>query len=145
MTPSRTHFRLLLAIQVALMLASMAAGWSDPSPAFTLALEAEPDPLRDADPLLLIAMLCVLVTFMVASLAGLFAFRAWGRSLAWWSTVASLAAYPFLGVTVLSPVEGLLSEASSMSWGALLVLAYFSPLSREFLPARRGEQNGAAN
>lgn len=68
----------------------------------------------------------------VVGLVGLFRFRPWGRSISLYSTLAGLAVYPFLGNSLSSAWEDVFYESSMMLWGAILALAYYSPVSARF-------------
>ena len=63
---------------------------------------------------------------MLASL-GLFLFLAWGRWLFLAATVAAIASVSFAGVSVASPLDGLVGFLAALVDGAILGLAFFSP------------------
>jgi hypothetical protein len=67
---------------------------------------------------------------------GLFFFKKWARAGALYSTVMSLCLYPFFGVSVMSGWAVALDEASMVLWGAVLAIAYFSPLQSQFISSR---------
>ena len=71
----------------------------------------------------------VLVIFaaLLSSIVGLYRFKRWARPLALWTLAAEFVIYPFLGPTLESALENTFMFASSLSWGAVLALAYFSP------------------
>lgn len=75
--------------------------------------------------------LVVLVGLLV-SVVGLLLFRRWARTLAFATTLASMATLPLIGVTVQSGWESPLLELSAVSWGAVLACAYWSPLAVRF-------------
>lgn len=63
---------------------------------------------------------------------GLFRFKAWARSLALYSTLASTFVHAFLGLSLSSGLTSMLYEGSAMLWGAILALSYFSAVSARF-------------
>jgi hypothetical protein len=69
----------------------------------------------------------------LVSTVGLLFFKGWARTLSLYSTVFSLGLYPFLGPALTSGWSSALSEASFMIWGAVLALAYYSPLADRFM------------
>ena len=62
-------------------------------------------------------------------LVGLFLLRSWGRSVSLYSTGAGLLLYLFSGPELLSPLESVLFEVSTLLWGAVLALSYYSPIA----------------
>ncbi|MCK4207587.1 hypothetical protein J3U99_22830 [Brucella pituitosa] len=73
-----------------------------------------------------------LVAIIVPPVA-LFFFRKWGRWFGLCATVAMLVAVPFLGPSLTSGFGTAVSQLSAMLWGSILTLAYFSPVSSDFL------------
>ena len=71
---------------------------------------------------------------LVASSVGLYLFRSWGRPLAVGTTLAGVALLPFAGAVADSGLASAMAELSSMLWGAVLAVAYFSSLSKNFKP-----------
>ncbi|MBI4998559.1 MAG: hypothetical protein HZC22_17025 [Rhodocyclales bacterium] len=101
----------------------------------------EKDPPFDPDPEHLWLWVAMLVPWLVASVAstiGLFLFRHWARPLALVVAVFDLGISPLFGPELSSAWSSALQEASFLSWGAVLALSYFSPLSQRFArqPAR---------
>lgn len=70
---------------------------------------------------------------MLVSIIGLFLFRGWGRTLAVVVSVINIGSMPFIGPNWFSGLAYALFELSAMSWGAVLALAYFSPISQRFV------------
>ncbi len=68
----------------------------------------------------------------IAGIVGLLLFRPWGRRMSLVATAVLLVTYPFLGVVVASAPASTAYERSSMLWGAVLAMAYFSPLGARF-------------
>lgn len=79
-----------------------------------------------------ITLLLGFLVAVVTGLVGLFKYKAWGRTLSLYTTVAGLAAWPFLGSSLSSGLEASLNEAATLTWGAILALSYFSPVSERF-------------
>jgi len=70
----------------------------------------------------------------LVGLVGLFRFKAWGRTVSLYATPAALVVEACAGATLSSGVENALLGAASMLWGAVLALAYFSPVRSRFGP-----------
>ncbi|CAN5164197.1 hypothetical protein BH11PSE11_BH11PSE11_17990 [soil metagenome] len=68
----------------------------------------------------------------LAGIAGLLFFKRWARSVCLWTTALGFCLYPLLGTQVSSGLAAGLSEVSFTLWGAVLALAYCSPLSERF-------------
>lgn len=96
--------------------------------AFVQAQEAQ-DSLLSTPSVLLGGMgALVLLVIGVASTVGLYQFRPWAPRLAVIATVLALLLAPLLGASACSGYAMALHEMSSMLWGAVVALAYFSPL-----------------
>lgn len=131
MTDNR--FRTFLWIYVALTVAAIAATVFSPhSEALQIAADRESTPWLSAHASASIAVYAVLVVAWLVGLVGLFRFKSWGRSLSLYSTVASLLAYPLMGSSVSWGAESSFYESSTLLWGAILAIAYFSPVSARF-------------
>ncbi len=72
----------------------------------------------------------------IASTLGLFLFRPWAPRLAIVITILALFISPLLGIRVVSGWQEVLSSVSTTLWGAILALAYFSPLKGCFVATR---------
>lgn len=70
---------------------------------------------------------------VLASTIGLLFFKPWARPMALYSTLFGFISYSFLSPELSSPVASALTEASAMTWGAILALAYYSPLRENFI------------
>jgi hypothetical protein len=141
-----TQFRALLVFSVATGLAS---GFIDALiPALlpeALSAAWEKELPFDPDIESLWLWVAVLVPWLIASVAstiGLFFFRHWARPLALVVAMLGLAESPLLGPELSSGWSSALLEASFLSWGAVLALSYFSPLSERF--ARHPAQSSSA-
>jgi hypothetical protein len=137
-----TQFRALLLFSVATGLAAASIDALFPA-LLPEALSAawEKDPPFDPAPEHLWLWVAVLVPWLVASVAstiGMFFFRHWARPLALIVAILGLAESPLFGPELSSGWSSALLEASFLSWGAVLALSYFSPLSQRFarMPAR---------
>jgi hypothetical protein len=133
-TMSKSHFRNLILLYAILVIASLIAS-SIPgvySKELSDAMEREPMPWIAEEFWPLIFGL-PLVVATVAGLWGLYLFKPWGRTLSLYTTAAGLALFPFLGPSLSGGLESAFYEASSLVWGAVLTLAYYSPpISAEF-------------
>ncbi len=134
---STTHFRLLIVLSAVSAAGSAAVALLLPEliPQ-SVAHALENEPLHSIfDDLIFSTLLFVsFAVVAVASTVGLFFFRRWARSVSLYVTILGFGLYPFLGPTVISPWSGALSDASFMLWGAILAIAYFSPLRDRFSP-----------
>jgi hypothetical protein len=137
MTLTRSWFRGLFVLYAVTSLTSLLLGEGNVSPALKLAYETEPNPWMDEHPWLMLALFIPYLTVIVAGMVGMVRFRSWGRSVSFWSTVVGFSLYPFLGADLSSSWGMAFGQAGEMLWGALLALAYLSPLSREFTDAPR--------
>ena len=71
----------------------------------------------------------VAVALVIAGYMGLFMLKRWGRALSLGITVLGFPLYLLAGPTLLSPLEAMLTDASTLVWGACLALAYYSPVA----------------
>jgi hypothetical protein len=86
----------------------------------------------------------MLLPFLVAGIAGaigMFFFRRWARTLSLAVLAIGFAAGPFLGPTLSSGLSYALIEFAATTWGAVMAIAYFSPLSQRFFPPVTAESN----
>ena len=141
-----TRFRQLIVLSIVLGFASLAASFypTDYTDAIATAYgETPPGWLLSGQPLA-IALILLLWCIVIASYIGLYRLTSWGRSLALWSTIAALALYPTIGPMLETPWEAMLVDASTMLWGAILALAYFSPVASRIGSGHRGDANSIA-
>ena len=82
----------------------------------------------------LISAIYMLVMFIgaIASTIGLFVFKPWARSVALWVTLLSTPGYLLLGAEARSGWSAMLEDTSSMMWGGMVAMAYFSDLRSRF-------------
>jgi hypothetical protein len=128
---SKTKFRLLLLLSVATTLAAIGAffipgGYSQE---LADAYANEPEPWLFRNMWLTLAVIIPLLAVGIASFIGLFFFKRWGRTASFYTTIIALGISLFCGPVLSSALESTLFEASTLSWGAILALAYFSPVA----------------
>jgi hypothetical protein len=68
----------------------------------------------------------------IVGFVGLFLLKRWGRAVSLGITVLSFPVYLLTGPTLSSPLEAMLTDASTLVWGACLALAYYSPVAARF-------------
>jgi len=88
-----------------------------------------------ATPALMAAGALFVITFggTIVAIIGLFSFQPWSRNLAVSMTLLTLLAYPLLGVTIASGWAQLFSNLSTLLWGVVLAMSYFSSLAARFV------------
>ena len=131
------RYRGLLCLYVALTTAATAASFfPDYSEPLARAYDEEPHTwLMNwvfADPWLSIGLLGGLFLVCLAGLVGLFFFKRWARMISLYSTLVVLPLAPFCGPQLFWGLESALFEASSIVWGAVLAVSYFSKVSERF-------------
>ena len=132
---SRESFRRLILLYIALILADIAVAFFAPtgySGALSEAFENEPAPALVANLGLMVAIALPISVAAIAGIIGLYLFKTWGRPLSLVSTIAGLIVYLFTGPTLYGAAEYMLWEASTLVWGAILALAYHSPVAIHF-------------
>lgn len=125
------RFRQLLILSALLAIAGAVAGLlpGGYSTALADAYANEPVSLLLQHEGMAIAVLLAMLAAMVAGFVGLLRLKRWGRTLSLFLTLSGLPMYLLLGPTLQSSAEMMLTEASSLLWGACLALAYFSPVA----------------
>ena len=96
------------------------------------AVENEPLPALFDNLWLTVTIFLPVLIIVIISTIGLFFLKAWARALAFYSTILSFAMYPFFGPILSSAWSSALTEASSLLWGAILAIAYYSSLRERF-------------
>jgi len=132
---SAKHFRWFIILSVLLAIGSGAVDALFPSlipQSLAIALENEPAPRILENLALSLLLFLPLAAAWIIGMVGLFLFKRWGRTLSLYSTVLGFGLYPFFGPTVSSGWSSALSEASFVLWGAVLAVAYVSPLRDRF-------------
>ncbi|HEX8614112.1 MAG TPA: hypothetical protein VF800_22780 [Telluria sp.] len=133
------RFRLLLSLYIILCGTALVAGFFSSSlisPAMQAAWEAEPVAWDIANLPLSISIILPLAVGSLAGLIGMFMFKSWARTFSLSCTVAGMIVLRFMGTSVLSWLDYTLVEMAAMVWGAILALAYYSPVSSRFSAAR---------
>lgn len=125
------RFRLFLTASVILSVATIATAFLPDgySQALADAYASEPPPWLFEREGLMIGVGGMALAAMIAGYVGLFLLTRWGRALSLALTVLAFPLYLLTGPTLLSPLESMLADASTLVWGACLALAYFSPVS----------------
>jgi hypothetical protein len=134
MTSAKFRFLIILSVlcPLASAFAGMYAAELDISLRLKSAFDAEPTPLAML-PLWQSAALGIAMTVLaVVSTLGLYAFRHWGRVLGLWSMVLFMPMFWMTGPIMQTPLENALGMTSSMLYGAVLALAYWSPICTRF-------------
>ena len=135
---SATAFRCLVVASIALQLLASGIDALVPSlipSALSSATEAIPLSPAFESPWF-IRFLIAFVAVLYAANIGLLFFKRWARTLSLWGTVVSLGLHPLLGADISSGLATAIQEFSSLLCGAVLALAFFSPLRERFSPAQ---------
>ncbi|MDB5746734.1 MAG: hypothetical protein JWP72_1582 [Massilia sp.] len=134
MTPGT--FRLLIILQTVSVLAATLAGLFFSDDAFSLRLrsayDAESTPLAALPPWLLLSMGAALFIATAATTIGMWLFRRWARTLSLWLSVLLLPLTLLAGPILEAPFESMFNDLSMVLFGAMMAVAYFSPLSARF-------------
>ncbi|MFA7243607.1 MAG: hypothetical protein WC091_26165 [Sulfuricellaceae bacterium] len=125
---------------------------------FIFAPQMVPETLRVADEAILKAHFDLMSTprlvlegiavlgFTVASIAaliGMFRFKSWARPLNVVLVLALFVVWPFFEYDLSSGLEQAFGDVADILWGAVIAMAYFSPLSKLF--AQNDELKGQAS
>lgn len=131
---SQKKFRALIFIYVGLIAASTIAAFAPGgySQALSDALDNEPSPAILENLWLMFGLVAPFALAAMAGMYGLYMFKRWGRMLSLYSTLAGLVLFPFFGPSLYSGLESALFEASTLLWGAILALSYYSGISAKF-------------
>lgn len=133
------RFRLLLCLHFILEIALFVASRYSSniiSPAMQAALEAEPVHWSAGNLALTLSVSLSLFISSMAGLIGMLMFKSWGRTLSLVTTVAFMTVMFVPETAVMSWLDYVLTQLLSMLWGAILALAYFSPVSSQFSSTR---------
>jgi urea transporter len=84
--------------------------------------------------LLLISIPLIIVN--IISVVGLFCFRPWAPRIAIIATLLSFMIYPLLGYSLSSGWALALTDFSTLLWGVVLTLTYYSPIRKRFAHRR---------
>ena len=136
---AETGFRVILASSVAAgivgIIVSMLSEASLPFELQSYASRQSDGPFSGQDILALIIWVPAMVISLIAAI-GMFFFWRPARVLALIGTLLALVALPFSEPFVATGLATLFNEGSSILWGMVLALAYWSPLAQRF--ARSG-------
>jgi hypothetical protein len=132
-TMTRSYFRNLVLLYAVLVVATLIAAFTPGAYSQELsdALDREPMPWM-VEAFWPMVLGVPLAAATIAGVWGLYMFRRWGRTLSIYTTGAGIALFPFLGPSLSGGLESAFYEASTLAWGAVLALAYYSPVSAEF-------------
>jgi len=140
MNPTPRLFRTLILLSLVCVIASICVTY--------LAPWLVPEPLRIADEnlsegmlesmslfwLILLIVVCIgLVVASIAGCIGMFMFKPWARPLNVALAFSSFIIWPFLGYNLTSGWSQALSDCAILLEGAVISMAYFSPISERFL------------
>ena len=138
---TKTGFRTALVLSYAFAMLSVGASFAGeaglPAPLREY-LEREQNAEFAALDLVLLAVLIPFLMIEIVSLVALLKFWRWSRELAIVATALGVIFIPLLGPTVEPGISTALNYLSSMMYGAVIALAYFSPAAawfRECSPA----------
>jgi hypothetical protein len=128
---SESKFRLLIILYVLATLAAIGAGFAPTGYSQVLAdvYEQELDAWFSRNVWLLVAVAVPLLVATVTGVIGLFMLKRWGRTISLYSTIVGLCVCLFAIPELSSAFESVLFEASSLLWGAILAIAYYSPIA----------------
>ena len=96
------------------------------------AYAAEPETWLMSNFWMAVGVLGAFAAAWLTGLVGLFFFKSWARTLSLYSTLAGFFITPVVGGSPYSGLEASLFEASTIVWGGILALSYFSPVSCRF-------------
>ncbi len=130
---SKKGYRLLLVFNVLALLSAVMIDIAFPALIPDVYLEAqEYHEASHADSPALLVFFFALIISIFVSLYGLFAFRYWAPKFALATTMLGVVASVFLSPSLISSPAEAISELSSYTWGACLVLAFVPPYSHWF-------------
>ena len=131
---TKNYFRVLIILHVLFIAAAIVVAFIPDmySAALASAYNSEPESWIITSEWLTLVIIIPLLLISIISIIGLFFFKHWGRTLSLYSTVAITVISLSLGPSVVSALESTLLEISTLIWGAVLALAYYSPISTKF-------------
>lgn len=126
-------FRKALWAYVALtLMGAVALFFPDYSQDLQLAFENEPDSLLMSHAWIWGPLLIVFMIGSIAGLVGLFLFKIWARPVSVICTLAGYLVSAFSGPALYTGLGDALMSASTVLWGAILALSYFSTVKDQF-------------
>lgn len=131
---SDKYFRRLILLYALLAIAGVAAGFipGNYSQALADVYDDESSSSFMGNVGFMLAVMLPLLVVTVIGLYGLYTFKLWGRVVCLASTVGSLIVLSLSGPALYGAIEGVLWEVTSLVWGGILTLSYFSPLAQKF-------------
>lgn len=81
---------------------------------------------------LVLSLLLVAVAAVIAGYLGLWFFQRWGRAVSLWTTIIGCLLTPALGPSLSGGLSAAFYDAANLLWGAVLALAYLSPVAQRF-------------
>jgi len=138
---TKTRFRTLILIYVAFELATIMVPLIPNlySQELAFAYNTEPENWLTSNPWMVFSIATPLLVLGIAGILGLYLFKSWGRTLSIYTTLVTAILFLFFGPTLESAVESSFSYVSTLLWGAILGIAYYSPLSSSFVKVPRNE------
>ncbi|MHC1551219.1 hypothetical protein [Phyllobacterium sp. K27] len=132
---TKARFRILILCYIATLAATAVDAVYFPaqvSEELAAAYATEALPPFAVNPVIFLPLAAASLAAIVVPPVALFFFRKWGRWFGACMTIIIFVALPFLGPSLSSGFGTALLQLSATLWGAILALAYFSPLSRDF-------------
>ncbi len=146
MEMTQTRFRLFIVLYGISLIVGLAASFMPGgySHALAVAYKSEPEPLVYRQAWLAFVIMVPLAIAGIAGCIGMFFFKSWARRISLATTLVALLLIFFFGPTLLNAVANAFLETSSLLRGAILALAYFSPINARFTgSASRASPRGA--
>ena len=134
---NKGRFYLLLSLSIIFPIMSVMASVVFPNEnieltySFIEELESANTGYPDMD-MLLVPVTIVLLVILIATYVGLFLFKPWARLLFVLGLVVSIPTYFMDGLFVSSGLEQLLYDACLLTYGAIIAVAYYSPVKHFF-------------
>ena len=85
--------------------------------------------------MLAISLMLGVVVILIVGYVGLWLFKSWGRALSLWTTVLGCVLTATFGPSLSGGLSAAFYDASMLLWGAVLALAYASPIAHHFRSA----------
>ena len=135
MAPTKSLFRLLIIVAIScgafsIALSALSQSYLPPELQQYLYFSSLQTGERE---LALVSLFIPLLVLTIVAAIGLYRFRPWARILALAITIGWLILSPLVGIIVESGWVALFSDLSTLSWGTLLAMAFWSPVSEAFM------------
>jgi hypothetical protein len=102
-----------------------------PEPLYQAQEEIEQLALSTENIMLIILGIPLVIVFIISTV-GLFYFHSWAPKVALITTLVIFITYPFFGYYLSSGWAMAFTDCSTMLWGMILTLTYFSPIRKYF-------------